>query len=123
MIKINLAPTAKKRRAPKRKAVKGARPGLKLPSVQTTVLYIIGIVVVVVIVAVLLLIQSNQMAGLNRNINQLNAKLEELQVYKATVDSLEQRERELAALIAPIKEYHSNGYANKRRHSFQLISC
>lgn len=110
MIKINLAPTAKKRRAPKRKPAKGARPGLKLPSVQTTVLYIIGIVVVVVVVAVLLLIQSNQMAGLNRNINQLNAKLEELQVYKATVDSLEQRERELAALIAPIKELNKNRF-------------
>ena len=110
MIKINLAPTAKKKRAPKRRAVKGARPGLKLPSIQTTVLYIIGVVVVVVIVAVLLFIQSSQMGSLNGNITQLNVKLEELKEYKATVDSLEKRERELAALIAPIKELNKNRF-------------
>jgi Tfp pilus assembly protein PilN len=110
MIKINLAPTAKKRRAPKRKAAKAARPGIKLPSVQSTVLYIIGIVIVVVIIAVTLLIQLNQKGGLNRDINQLNAKLEELRVYKATVDSLEKRERELAALIDPIRELNANRF-------------
>lgn len=110
MIKINLAPTAKKKRAPKRRAVKGARPGLKLPSIQTTVLYIVGVVVVVVIVAVLLFIQSSQMGSLNGNITQLNVKLEELKEYKATVDSLEKRERELAALIAPIKELNKNRF-------------
>jgi len=110
MIKINLAPTAKKKRAPKRRAVKGARPGLKLPSIQTTVLYIIGVVVVVVIVAVLLFIQSSQMGSLNGNITRLNVKLEELKEYKATVDSLEKRERELAALIAPIKELNKNRF-------------
>ncbi len=110
MIKINLAPTAKKKRAPKRRAVKGARPGLKLPSIKTTVLYIIGVVVVVVIVAVLLFIQSSQMGSLNGNITQLNVKLEELKEYKATVDSLEKRERELAALIAPIKELNKNRF-------------
>lgn len=110
MIKINLAPTAKKKRAPKRRAVKGARPGLKLPSIQTTVIYIIGVVVVVVIVAVLLFIQSSQMGSLNGNITQLNVKLEELKEYKATVDSLEKRERELAALIAPIKELNKNRF-------------
>ncbi|MCK4755806.1 PilN domain-containing protein [candidate division WOR-3 bacterium] len=110
MIKINLAPTAKKKRAPKRKAVKGARPGLKLPSIETTVLYIVGVVVVVVIVAVLLFIQSSQMGSLNGNITQLNVKLEELKEYKATVDSLEKRERELAALIAPIKELNKNRF-------------
>jgi Tfp pilus assembly protein PilN len=110
MIKINLAPTAKKKRAPKRRAVKGARPGLKLPSIQSTVLYIIGVVVVVVIIAVLLFIQSSQMGSLNGNITQLNVKLEELKEYKATVDSLEKRERELAALIAPIKELNKNRF-------------
>jgi len=109
MIKINLAPTAKKK-APKRKAAKAARPGVKLPSVQTTVVYIIGIVVVVLIVAVSLVIQESQKSGLNRNITQLNAKLNELRVYKATVDSLEKRERELAALIAPIKELNRNRF-------------
>lgn len=110
MIKINLAPTAKKKRAPKSRAVKGARPGLKLPSIETTVLYIVGVVVVVVIVAVLLFIQSSQMGSLNGNITQLNVKLEELKEYKATVDSLEKRERELAALIAPIKELNKNRF-------------
>lgn len=109
MIKINLAPTAKKK-APKRKAAKAARPGIKLPSVQTTILYIIGIVVVVVIVVVLLLINWAQQGSLNGNITQLNAKLEELKVYKATVDSLEKRERELAALIAPIKVINKNRF-------------
>lgn len=110
MIKINLAPTAKKRRAPKRKAVKAARPGIKLPAIQTTALYIVGIVIVVVIIGVILFIQTNQMGSLNKNISQLNAKLEELKVYKATVDSLEKRERELGTLIAPIKELNKNRF-------------
>lgn len=110
MIKINLAPTAKKGRAPKRKAAKAARPGIKLPSVQSTVLYIIGVVIVVVIIGVTLLIQLNQKGGLNKDITRLNGRLEELKVYKATVDSLEKRERELAALINPIKQLNQNRF-------------
>ena len=110
MIKINLAPTAKKK-APKRaKAAKAARPGIKLPSIQTTILYIIGIVVVVLIVGITFLIQANQKASLNKNITQLNTKLDELRIYKAAVDSLEKRERELASLIAPIKELNKNRF-------------
>jgi len=110
MIKINLAPTAKKRRAPKRKAAKAARPGIKLPSVQSTVLYIIGVVIVIVVIGVTLLIQLNQKGGLNKDISRLNGRLEELKVYKATVDSLEKRERELAALINPIKQLNQNRF-------------
>jgi Tfp pilus assembly protein PilN len=110
MIKINLAPTAKKRRAPKRKAAKAARPGIKLPSIQSTVLYIIGVVIVVVVIGVTLLIQLNQKGGLNKDISRLNGRLEELKVYKATVDSLEKRERELAALINPIKQLNQNRF-------------
>jgi Tfp pilus assembly protein PilN len=110
MIKINLAPTAKKKRAPKPKAVKAARPGVKLPTVQATVVYIVGIVIVVAIVAITLFIQSNQVSSLNNNIGQLNSKLEELKVYKAAVDSLEKRERELAALITPIRELNKNRF-------------
>ncbi|MGB3340099.1 MAG: PilN domain-containing protein [bacterium] len=110
MIKINLAATAKKRRAPKRKAAKAARPGIKLPSVQSTVLYIIGVVIVLVVIGVTLLIQLNQKGGLNKDISRLNGRLEELKVYKATVDSLEKRERELAALINPIKQLNQNRF-------------
>jgi len=110
MIKINLAQTAKKKRAPKRKAAKAARPGIKLPSIQSTVLYIIGVVIVVIIIGVTLLIQLNQRSGLNKDITHLNGRLEELKVYKATVDSLEKRERELAALINPIKELNRNRF-------------
>jgi len=110
MIKINLAQTAKKKRAPKRKAAKAARPGIKLPSIQSTVLYIIGVVIVVIIIGVTLLIQLNQKNGLNKDITHLNSRLEELKVYKATVDSLEKRERELAALINPIKELNRNRF-------------
>ena len=110
MIKINLAQTAKKKRAPKRKAAKAARPGIKLPSIQSTVLYIIGVVIVVIIIGVTLLLQLNQRSGLNRDITHLNGRLEELKVYKATVDSLEKRERELAALINPIKELNRNRF-------------
>lgn len=110
MIKINLAQTAKKKRAPKRKAAKGARPGIKLPSIQSTVLYIIGVVIVVIIIGATLLIQLNQKSGLNKDITHLNGRLEELKVYKATVDSLEKRERELAALINPIKELNKNRF-------------
>ena len=110
MIKINLAQTAKKKRAPKRKAAKAARPGIKLPSVQSTVLYIIGVVIVVVVIGVTLLLQLNQKGGLNKDISRLNGRLEELKVYKATVDSLEKRERELAALINPIKQLNQNRF-------------
>lgn len=110
MIKINLTPSAKKGRVPKRKAPRAARPGIKLPAIQTTLIYIIGIVVVVVVAGALYFIQMNQIGSINRNITQLNAKLEELKVYKATVDSLERRERELAGLIAPIKELNKNRF-------------
>ncbi len=110
MIKINLAQTAKKKRAPKRKAAKAARPGIKLPSIQSTVLYIIGVVIVVIIIGVTLLLQLNQKSGLNKDITHLNSRLEELKVYKATVDSLEKRERELDALIKPIKELNRNRF-------------
>ncbi len=110
MIKINLAQTAKKKRAPKRKAAKAARPGIKLPSIQSTVLYIIGVVIVVIIIGVTLLLQLNQKSGLNKEITHLNSRLEELKVYKATVDSLEKRERELDALIKPIKELNKNRF-------------
>ncbi len=110
MIKINLAQTAKKKRAPKRKAAKAARPGIKLPSIQSTVLYIIGVVIVVIIIGVTLLLQLNQKSGLNKDITHLNSRLEELKVYKATVDSLEKRERELDALIKPIKELNKNRF-------------
>lgn len=110
MIKINLAQIAKKKRAPKRKAAKAARPGIKMPSVQSTVLYIIGVVIVVVVIGVTLLIQLNQKGGLNKDISRLNGRLDELKVYKATVDSLEKRERELAALINPIKQLNQNRF-------------
>jgi type IV pilus assembly protein PilN len=110
MIKINLTPSAKKGRAPKRKAAKGPRPGIKLPSIQTTLLYIIVVVVAIIVVVLLLLMQQFQIGNLNGNINSLNAKLDELKIYKATVDSLETRERELGALIAPIKELNKNRF-------------
>ncbi len=110
MIKINLAPTAKKGRVTKRKAVRAGRPGIKLPSIQSTILYIIGIVVVVVIVGLTLFIQSTQMGSLNNEITQLSAKLEELKVYKAAVDSLTQRELELQSLIIPIRELNKNRF-------------
>jgi Tfp pilus assembly protein PilN len=109
MIKINLAPTTKKGKAPKPKAVKAPRPGVKI-SVQFTFLYVIGIIVVVAIIAVLLLTQSSRINTLNSNVNQLTAKLDELKVYKAAVDSLEMRERELGLLIAPIRELNKNRF-------------
>jgi Tfp pilus assembly protein PilN len=110
MIKINLAPTAKKGRVPKRKAAKAARQGIKLPAIQTTIIYIFGVILLVVVVGVLWFLQYNEKASLNRNITQLNAKLDELKVYKAAVDSLETRERELASLIAPIKQLNTNRF-------------
>lgn len=110
MIKINLAPTAKKGRVPKARRIKGPALGIKLPSVQATVLYIIGLVVVVAVVTITLLTQSNKIGSLDNNIKQLNAKLEELKIYKATVDSLERRERELGMLIWPIRELNQNRF-------------
>jgi len=110
MIKINLAPTAKRGRVSKRKPAAPGRPAVKLPSVQNTVLYIIGIVVAVLIIVIALLLQHNQIAGLNRNIRDLNIKLTELQVYKATVDSLKKREMELDSLITPIKMLNQNRF-------------
>lgn len=109
MIKINLAPTTKKGRAPKPKAVKAPRAPMKI-SVQATFLYVIGVIIVVAIIAVTFILQKSKISSLDSNINQLSAKLEELKVYKATVDSLEMRERELGALIAPIKELNQNRF-------------
>lgn len=110
MIKINLAPTAKKGRVSKRKPAAPGRPAVKLPSIQSTVLYIVGIVIVVLIIVIALFLQHNQIAGLNRNIRDLNVKLSELQVYKATVDSLKRREMELDSLITPIKTLNRNRF-------------
>jgi type IV pilus assembly protein PilN len=110
MIKINLAPITKKGRAPKARAPRSPRPGIKIPPIQTAIVYIAGIVIVALIVIVLLVSQNIQMRNFNSNITQLNAKLDELKIYKAAVDSLETRERELAALIAPIKQLNRNRF-------------
>ena len=110
MIKINLAPTTKKGRAPKARVARAPRPGIKIPPIQTALVYIVGLVIVVLIVVILLISQNIQMRNLNSNIDQLNVKLAELRVYKAAVDSLEKRERELATLIAPIKQLNKNRF-------------
>jgi type IV pilus assembly protein PilN len=110
MIKINLAPTTKKRRAPKARVPRAPRPGIKIPPIQTAIIYIAGVVIVVLIVVILLISQNIQMRNYNTNITQLNSKLEELKVYKAAVDSLENRERELATLIAPIRQLNKNRF-------------
>jgi type IV pilus assembly protein PilN len=110
MIKINLAPTTKKGRAPKARVPRAPRPGIKIPPIQAALVYIVGIVIVVLIVVILLISQNIQMRNFNSNITQLNSKLEELRVYKAAVDSLENRERELATLIAPIRQLNRNRF-------------
>ncbi len=110
MIKINLAPTTKKRRAPKARVPRAPRPGIKIPPIQTALVYIVGVVIVVLIVVILLISQNIQMRNYNSNIAQLNSKLDELKVYKAAVDSLENRERELATLIAPIRQLNKNRF-------------
>ena len=110
MIKINLAPITKKGRAPKARAPRAPRPGIKIPPIQTALVYVLGIVLVVLIVVILLISQNIQMRNFNSNIGQLNTKLDELKVYKAAVDSLENRERELATLIAPIKQLNKNRF-------------
>jgi Tfp pilus assembly protein PilN len=110
MIKINLAPTAKKGKAPKPKAAKAAIPGIKIPPIKSTVIYIIGIVLVVIIIALFLVIQSGKMGSLNRNINSLQAKLSELRVYVQTVDSLEKREKQLGDWISPIRTLNRNRF-------------
>ncbi len=110
MVRINLAPTGKKGRAPKAKGPKAAPSGIKLPSIQATILYVIGTVIVVVIIALIFLFQSSKISGLNSDIKQLSIKLEELKVYKAAVDSLEKRELELGRLIKPISELNKNRF-------------
>ncbi len=110
MIKINLAPTTKKGRAPKAWAPRVPRPGIKIPAIQTALVYIIGAVIILVLIVVLLVSQNIQMRNYNANVDQLNMKLNELKVYKAAVDSLENRERELATLIAPIKQLNRNRF-------------
>jgi len=110
MIKINLSPSPKKAKAPKAKAAKPGAPPIKLPAIKVGALYILGIAVVVIIIALFLIIQSSKIGGLNRNINQLQTRLDELKVYVATVDSLKQREKELMALITPIKELNQNRF-------------
>ncbi len=110
MIKINLAPTTKKGRAPKARVPRVPRPGIKIPPIQTALVYIVGAVIVLILIVVLLVSQNIQMRNYNANIDQLNMKLDELKVYKAAVDSLENRERELATLIAPIKQLNRNRF-------------
>lgn len=100
----------KKGRAPKTRAPKAPRPGIKIPPIQSAILYIVGIVIVALIVIILLTGQNIRMRNFNANIAQLNIKLDELKVYKAAVDSLENRERELAALIAPIRQLNKNRF-------------
>lgn len=110
MIKINLAPTTKKGRAPKARAPRAPRPGIKIPPIQSALIYVVGIIIALLIIVFLLVSQNIQMRNFNNNVNQLNARLEELKVYKAAVDSLENRERELAALIAPIRQLNKNRF-------------
>ncbi len=110
MIKINLAPITKKGRAPRTRAPRAPRAGIKIPPIQSAIVYVVGIVIVALIVIILLVSQNIRMRNFNANITQLNAKLEELKVYKAAVDSLERRERELAALIAPIRQLNKNRF-------------
>ena len=110
MVRINLAPTAKKGRAPKAKGPRAAPSGVKLPSIQATILYVIGAAIVIVIIAFTFLFQSSKISGLNSEIKQLHTKLEELKVYKAAVDSLEKRELELGRLIKPISELNKNRF-------------
>lgn len=110
MIRINLAPTTKKGRATKARAPRAPRPGIKIPPIQSVIIYIAGAVIVVLIIVILLISQNIQMRNFNGNIAQLNSKLDELKVYKAAVDSLETRERELATLIAPIKQLNRNRF-------------
>jgi type IV pilus assembly protein PilN len=110
MIKINLAQLTKRGRAPKARTPMAPRPGIKIPSIQATIVYIAGIVIVALVVVLLLVSQNIQIRNYNSNITQLNAKLAELEVYKAAVDSLEKRERELAALIAPIRQLNRNRF-------------
>lgn len=110
MIKIDLSPSPKKGKVPKAKPAKPGAPAIKLPSVKLGAIYILGIVVVVVIIALLLIVQSSKIGGLNRNINELRTRLDELKVYVATVDSLKKREKELTALISPIRELNQNRF-------------
>jgi type IV pilus assembly protein PilN len=110
MIKIDLSPSPKKAKAAKAKPAKPGAPPIKLPSIKMGALYIIGIAVVVVIIALFLIIQSSKIGGLNRNITELRTRLDELKVYVATVDSLKKREKELLALISPIRELNQNRF-------------
>jgi Tfp pilus assembly protein PilN len=110
MIKINLAPTTKKGRAPKARVPRVPRPGIKIPPIQTALVYIVVAVVVLILIVFFLVSQNIQMRNYNANIDQLNMKLNELKVYKAAVDSLENRERELATLIAPIRQLNRNRF-------------
>lgn len=110
MIKINLAPSTKKGRAPKARVPRVPRPGIKIPPIQTALVYIVGAVIALILIVVLLVSQNIQMRNYNANIDQLNMKLGELKVYKAAVDSLENRERELATLIAPIRQLNRNRF-------------
>jgi len=110
MIKINLSPSPKKPKAPRPGAPKPAAPQLKLPPVKAGVVFIAGIAVVVIIIALALIIQSSKIGKLNRNISDLRTRLNELNVYVATVDSLEKREKELNNLISPIKQLNKNRF-------------
>ncbi len=111
MIKIDLSPSPKKAKVTKAKPTKaGGAPPIKLPSIKIGALFILGIALVVIIIAIFLIIQSTKISGLNRNITELRTRLDELKIYVTTVDSLKKREKELMALIAPIRELNQNRF-------------
>jgi len=110
MIRINLSPTAKKGRVSKVKGAKATPIGIRLPSVQVAVIYVIGVIITVAIIGITVFIQTSKLNSLKSDVNQLSTKLNELKIYKATVDSLENREKQLADLLKPIMELNKSRF-------------
>jgi type IV pilus assembly protein PilN len=109
MIKIDLLPKERKTKAATKKP-KGA--GVKMPaiSIKGGVVIIVGIVLLVLVCGVLYISQRSRIAGLNRSITTMTAKLDSLRPYVERVKALEQKEQEMNRYIQPIQELNQNRF-------------
>jgi len=109
MIKIDLLPKERKSKAAAKKP-KGA--GIKMPavSIKGGVVIIVGVVLLVLVCGVLYISQRSRIAGLNRTITTMTAKLDSLRPYVERVKALEQKEQEMNRYIQPIQELNQNRF-------------
>lgn len=79
-------------------------------SIKGGVVIIVGVVLLVLVCGVLYISQRSRIAGLNRSITTMTAKLDSLRPYVERVKALEQKEQEMNRYIQPIQELNQNRF-------------